>query len=331
MEDRKEVDGPFFEDLTVGLTITDAPSVTLTEGLATLHGAIVGDRLRLPLDHHLSRVVTGGAIASPSLVWDVAIGQSTLMTRRVIANLFYRGLAFQRFPVLGDTLYSTTEIVALRQNRPRPGRAATGLGVMRMRTVDQAGRAVLDFRRCAMFPLRDPSRQTGHDAEFADDAGEVDPEALRLPIANWNMARFRETVPGASRDTLTPGTTWEIVAGDVVSLAPELARLTLNVAMVHHDAGPEGRLVYGGHTIGIAAGQAIRALPNLVTIVAWHSCDHLAPVREGDTLHSTLELERCEPPLQGDGRLVHLRSRVRARRGDHESNVLDWRFVGVMA
>ena len=51
----------------------------------------------------------------------------------------------------------------------------------------------------------------------------------------------------------------------MVSSAPELARLTLNIAMVHHDAAASagGRLVYGGHTIGIAAAQATRALPNL--------------------------------------------------------------------
>ena len=75
-----------------------------------------------------------------------------------------------------------------------------------------------------------------------------------------------------------------------------------------------GRLVYGGHTIGLAAAQATRALPNLVTIVAWHGCNHLAPVRERDTLRSTLELERAEP-LAGGGGLVHLRSRVRADQG----------------
>ena len=42
-------------------------------------------------------------------------------------------------------------------------------------------------------------------------------------------------------------------------------------------------------------GAGARAL-NLVTIVAWHGCDHLAPVREGDTLRSTIELERAESP-----------------------------------
>jgi acyl dehydratase len=117
-----------------------------------------------------------------------------------------------------------------------------------------------------------------------------------------------------------------------VSSAPELARLILNVAIVHHDASANagGRLVYGGHTIGLSLAQATRALPNLVTIVAWHSCDHLAPVREGDTLRSSIELEQTESLASGGG-LVHLRSRVRAHRESGDEDVLDWRFIGVMA
>ena len=326
------VDGPFFEDLEVGLTVADAPSLTLTEGLAALHGAIVGDRLRLALDTNLSRAVAGGPIAHPALVWDVANGQSTLLTRRVVANLFYRGMVFRRFPRIGDTLHTTTEVVALRQNRARPGRAATGLAVLRVRTVDQEGHPVLDYWRCPMLPLRDPNLQTGHDAELAEISAELDPSVLRTAIAGWRLARFAQLVPGAHVAGLVPGTTWEIAGGDVVSAAPELARMTLNIAIAHHAAGADGRLVYGGHTIGIAAAQATRAIPNLVTIVAWHSCDHLAAVREGDTLRSTLELERIEPLAGGDGGgLVHLRSRVRADRAGQTLDVLDWRFVGVMA
>jgi len=56
-------------------------------------------------------------------------------------------------------------------------------------------------------------------------------------------------------------------------------------------------------------------------------------VREGDTLRSTIELERADP-LPGGGGLVHLRSRVRAAREGGKQNsedVLDWRFIGVMA
>jgi acyl dehydratase len=103
--------------------------------------------------------------------------------------------------------------------------------------------------------------------------------------------------------------------------------------MAHLDAGAAAhgrRLVYGGHTIGLAAGHATRALPSLVTILGWHAADHKAPVFEGDTLRSRIALERREP-LPGGGGLVHLRSRVIAVRDGDESEVLEWRFVGVLA
>ena len=122
---------------------------------------------------------------------------------------------------------------------------------------------------------------------------------------------------------------------DTVTSAAELARLTTNLADAHTDPGAGGhgqRLVYGGHTIGIAAAQAARAVPNLVTIVAWHRCDHLAPVFEGDILSTELDVERAEP-LEVGGGTVDLRARVSAERagGGETIDVLDWKFVAVMA
>ena len=66
--------GPYVDDLAVGQAF-GAPALTLTDGHAALHQAIIGDRLRLPLDHALSRSITGdGArMAHPQLVCDVAI------------------------------------------------------------------------------------------------------------------------------------------------------------------------------------------------------------------------------------------------------------------
>src|ERR1700688_2029948 len=164
------VEAPFFEDLRVGRLEHRAPSVTLTEGMAAVHQAIVGDRLRMALDSKLARDVLGlrSALAHPALVWDVAIGQSTMLTGRVIANLFYRGLVLQRAPVIGDTLSTTTEVVGLRQTTPRPGRPTSGLAALRVMTTDQESRPVLDFWRCAMLPLRDPAAQTGHADSFED-------------------------------------------------------------------------------------------------------------------------------------------------------------------
>jgi len=96
--------------------------MTLTAGVAAAHQAIIGDRLRLPLGAQLTYAVTGAtsALAHPALVCDVAIGQSTLVTQRVKANLFYRGLTFHRFPVIEDSLFTRTEVVGLKQNAAKP-------------------------------------------------------------------------------------------------------------------------------------------------------------------------------------------------------------------
>jgi acyl dehydratase len=327
---------PYFEDLAVGMVIDAAPAMTLGSGHAAIHQALLGDRLRLPLDAELARQVTGSGspLAHPGLVWDVAIGQSTLVTQRVIANLFYRGLVLYRAPLIGDTLRTSVEVGALRQNRPRPHRVNTGLAALHVHTSDQEGRLVLDFWRCAMLPLRDAKAQTGH----ADDLERIGAETDALPLAGaiggWDLGAFRRLVPGPHFEDLEAGQSWEVVGGDVVSAAPELARLTLNIAFAHHDrtASADGqRLAYGGHAIGLVCAQISRTLPNLVTILAWHSCDHLGPVHEGDTLRTTLALERTEP-LAGGGGILHLHARTRAVGEDGaEADVLDWRLAAAMA
>jgi acyl dehydratase len=317
--------GPFYEDLAVGQRFEEAPGLTLTEGHAALHQAILGDRLRLPLDVQLSERVCGGRLAHPGLVCDVAIGQSTLATQRVIANLFYRGLVLRRTPRIGDTLRTTTEVVALRDTSAKPGRAPTGLAALRIRTEDQEGRPVLDFHRCAMLPLRAEENRPGHADDLDAIPAELPADALRDLVATWDLAAYRELVPGPHAADLQAGARYEIEAGDTVTGAPELARLSLNVAAAHTDPTARGkRLVYGGHTIGIALQHATRALPNLVTVAGWRSCDHLAPVFEGDVLRSAVTVEAVTPLDQGA--LVDLRVETSA-----DDPVLDWRLVAVMA
>jgi acyl dehydratase len=315
--------GPYFDELRVGQVFDSAPSMTLTAGVAAAHQAILGDRLRLPLDAHLSYAVTGAsaALAHPGLVCDVAIGQSTLVTHHVKANLFYRGLVFHHFPAIGDSLFTRTEVVALRENSPKPGRAPTGMAALRMTTIDQLGQLVLDFYRCAMLPLSadaDPHREPA-----ADDLSTIGAEAVTLTKATdeWDADQWRRRVPGPHFD---PGLAGSVLrsSADVVTSAPELARLTLNIAAVHHDSRISGqRLVYGGHTIGLALAQASRLLPNLVTVLGWESCDHTGPVHEGDTLMSELHVEAAEPLPRGGG-ILRLRSVVTAA----DRPVLDWRF-----
>lgn len=325
-----EAGGPYFDDLVLGQVFDWAPSMTVTSGTAAAHQAILGDRMRLALDAELAHAVVGSSapLVHPALVCDVAIGQSTLATQRVKANLFYRGLTFYRYPVVGDTLFTRTEVVGLRQNTAKPGRAATGMAALRMTTIDQVGRLVLDFYRCAMLPLSPDAPDTGH----ADDLSLIGAELPPAPevTADWNAAAFRERVPGPHFYPDMAGSVLHST-GDVVSSAPELARLSLNIAATHHDSRTGGqRLVYGGHTIGLALAQACRLLPNLATVLGWASCDHTGPVHEGDTLYSELRIEAADP-LPGDrGGVLTLRSLVYAVADEGEDrHVLDWRFTAL--
>jgi citrate lyase beta subunit/acyl dehydratase len=336
------IGGPWFEDFRRGQVFRDAPGLTLTAGHAALHQAISGDRLRLALDSDLARAVTGRdtLLANPALVCDIAIGQTTGASQRVRANLFYRGLVFARQVFLGDTLHTHAEVAALKQNRRREGAPVTGLVVLRVRSTDGQANPVLDFWRCPMIPLRDPHADTGHFDDVARVApGDLDDAAVRSAVpAGWDLAPLREDAPGPFAADLNPGMVFSVEAGETVTAAPELARLTLNMASAHTDvsAGLNGRrLVYGGHTISIAAAHATRAFPALATVLAWVGCDHLGPVFEGDLLRTKLHVERVEQLPTGGG-MVTVRAVVSAHSTAATPDgtpqpVLDWRFVALLA
>jgi citrate lyase beta subunit/acyl dehydratase len=329
----RKLDGPaYYEDLAVG-EVFHAPGLTLTDAHAALHQAIVGDRLRLSLDAPLCEQVTGArsALAHPMLVCDVAIGQSTEPSGRVLGNLFYRGLAARPVHV-GVTLRSTTTVVAKRR-ASSSGEQARGMVLLHVTAEDADGQVVLDYHRCPLLPARqeDPA-ETGDDIQAAADrAAERDVHDL-IP-SHWRLDGLRREPLGMLFEDLRAGRTWSLEAGETVSCAPELARLSLNLAMTHTDAtaGTHGqRLVYGGHVIGIAASHLTKVLPDLATVLAWRSCDHLGPTFEGDLLRSEITLEEVEP--LPDGGLLHARILISAQ-GDEDDDprpVLDWRLSALM-
>jgi acyl dehydratase len=121
---------------------------------------------------------------------------------------------------------------------------------------------------------------------------------------------------------------------DTVTCAPELVRMSLNIAYTHTDATRSylgQRLVYGGHTISLALAQITRALPNLLAMIAWRYCDHLGPVLEGDIISTKFKvLDVIEAP--GGGRLYDLDVEAFATRkdasGDYKTEkVLAWGLV----
>ena len=330
------IGGPWFEDLERGVEF-DAPAVTVTAGHAALHAALFGDRLRLPLDHNTSRAVTGAdaPLAHPLIAINIAIGQSTWASQRVKANLFYRGLVLRRPVHLGDTLHTRTRVVARRQNRKQSDRPATGIVALEMTTVNQRGETVLHCWRCPMIPCRDPQADTGADDDLEPIGRSDEPPHLAAASAlptDWDL-RTTQVWRGLRAADLSPGRRYVIEARDSITAAPELVRASLNMAMAHTDARLSylgQRLVYGGHTILMCFAQITRALPNLVTLSAWESCEHVAPVLEDDRLRTEFTVSEIVPidAARGGGALLRVEAEAFASRGDpeRESRVLDWRF-----
>ncbi len=333
-------DPPWFEDFEIGDDFSDVPSVTLTSGHSVAHQMMFGDRMRLPLDHALASIVTGveRPPVNPSLVCNMAIGLSTIPTQRVLGNLFYRGLALHQPVFLGDTLTTSTRVVALRQNRIKPGRAASGMVVLEIDVRNQRNETVMHLWRCPMVPCKDPDVDTGRNDSFDDFPERISDQQIAALVPKWDYRAFVAATPGKHLEDYQPGDRFEVQARDTVTLAPELVRMTLNLAMTHTDAAMSiygKRLVYGGHTISMAAAQAVRALPNLLGILAWFRCDHLAPVFEGDILRSVVSVMELSP-FNGGG-IVRLKVEVFADRGAEapeaasDVQVLEWELAGLLA
>jgi len=331
------IDGPYFEDFAVGDEFS-APSVTLTEGYAALYQALTADRMRLPLDHELSRAVThrDKPFAHPHLVINVVNGQTTYASQHVKGNLFYRGLILKQAAFIGDTLTTATRVVGLRQNRAKPGRPATGMVALEMSTTNQRGETVMQYWRCPMIPCRDPDAVTGHDDDLSSVGHDIDAEAIDVALpGDWSLEPFASDVVGLKPKRYESGDSVVVVPSDTITCAPELVRLTLNIAYTHVDATKSylgKRLVYGGHTISLVLGQLTRAMPSMISVVAWAGCDHTGPVIEEDLIRTTFTVSDVHPATAG-GELLDLHVIAYASRPDPESgefvenDVLDWRLT----
>jgi len=301
--------------------------------------ALFGDRMPLPLDKSLCEQVTGRAnvLVHPCVVANIAIGQSTAPTQRVKANLFYSDFLHRQPVWKGDTLRTRTEVIALRRNRPREGKDATGLAVLRITTFNQHDEIVLSFMRCPMLPCRDD--HCHGDSSDDIDTFRAEPTAAELLSAcpkDWDLSLLRERCDGPVAESLSPGQVFSVESFDTVLDATLLVRATLNMAQVHTDSTSSHigeRLVYGGHTISMASAQVSRALPGIATIVGWQACNHIGPVMEGDRLSTQVEVVGVAPLTSGGG-LCDLRAETFSsgsrQTGEERSKVLDWRYSVLM-
>jgi 2-methylfumaryl-CoA hydratase len=319
--------GPFGDDLVLGESLPAAPAITLDGGAAAQYQAICGDPAQLSLSAPLSRAVSGvpSRVVNSGLVLQIAIGQSTVATRIVIANLFYRNVTVHRQVHVGETLSSTVTPTACAYTSGK-GKGRRAKVLLSIETHDEHGELVVSLERLALLPLREQDGlvESGGIGTAAGDRALADLVAVLPP---WDLTRL-------SRAPLPP-TGWQVIdpLRDSVSGALELVRLTQNLASAHRDPqrGQHGRrLVYGGHTIALAQSSLTRMVPGLAAVVGWRSCDHLAAVFDDDLLSFQIT---CEERLAVEGgALIAFRIRGRAlRQGTEPVDAIDFRPIALMA
>ncbi len=304
--------GPFFNELSKDEEIAPLPALTLSDADNTFYRAVTGDQHLLTADRGLYKRASGssGTLINPGLIMQVSIGQTTNATRKAIANLYYRSVEILRPAEVGETLSTSTVVLGLCDASPKVdlNRGKVWLGIE-----TRSGEEIIArYERVALLPCAGDA--PGHSDEIP---GPTDPASLdswKSLAPSWDLS-------------LLPKTAWEVgeergdPLADHVDLAPALARFTFNQAAIHRDfeASSFGeRLVYGGHTQGLAQASLTRLLPGLVTVMGWDGCDHLGPVFEGDRLsfHHTLKEELSF----NEGRI--LRFETRATRDNED--VLLW-------
>lgn len=145
--------GRFFEDFRVGdvyehplgrtvMPVDNSWFTLLTQNTAPLH-----------LDHHYaSQTEFGRPLVNSTFTLALVTGQTvTDISQNAMANLGWDEVRLPNPVFEGDTIYSRSEVVELRESRSR-----TNVGIVTVRTTgfNQDGKDVITFRRSVMVYKR---------------------------------------------------------------------------------------------------------------------------------------------------------------------------------
>ena len=291
-----------------------------------------GDRRRPPAPRARRRPVpavsgTPGLLAHPMLVCDIAIGQSTAPSMRVLGNLFYRGLGARPVPV-GTTLHTTTEVVARRA-------ASRGRGIvaLRVRTLDGQGEPVLDFHRAPLLPASErgvtdeaaTTISTASAPRWSTSRDSSPPGGISTPLRAEPLGSLFAELRGGGRGRRRGG-------GDRDRRDRAGAPVAQHGAHAHRRrrerARPAPGLRRARHRRRRVACHARRCRTWRRSWRGSRATTSARRSRESACIRAWRS-PRCEP--LADGGLVHLRVTTTSTGDDERArDVLDWRLVALM-
>ncbi len=300
--------GRFFEDFTVGDTITHATPRTVTAGDVSLYTALYGSRFAVQSSDAFAKAIGyERAPVDDMLVFHIVFGKTVPdVSLNAVANLGYAECRFQKPVFVGDTLSTTSDVIGVKEN----SNGKTGVVYVRSTGRNQSGDVVLDYVRWVMVRKRDEASPAPEPVVpslaakvEADGLGQACPAILSQ---HWDCDlsgsphRFSDYEAGERIDH---------VDGMTVEEAEHMiaTRLYQNTAKVHFNQFTEGqgrfgrRIIYGGHVISLARALSFNGLGNAFHLMAINGGRHVAPLFAGGTVFAWSKIEEvAEIPGRDD-------------------------------
>ncbi|MBM2826818.1 MAG: MaoC family dehydratase [Dehalococcoidia bacterium] len=143
--------GRYLEEFKVGDVYKHWPGRTITESDDILFCMLTMNHHPLHIDANYAKDTQFGRnVVVGNLVVDIAFGQSVPdVSGKAIANLGFESIQFLAPTIHGDTIYSESEVLEVRESRSNPDR---GIVTVETRATNQRDEMVMKFKRSVMVP-----------------------------------------------------------------------------------------------------------------------------------------------------------------------------------
>lgn len=285
--------GRFFEDYSIGETITHAAPRTLSGGERALYHALYPARHALYSSDAFAQGC--GLKAAPlddMIVFHTVFGKTVPdISLNAVANLGYAEGRWLKPVYPGATLTSSSEVIGLKEISS--GKA----GIVYVRTTgrDETGEAVLSYVRWVMVRKRDAA-SSAPEAVVPELSSVVAPSDLVIP-EGLDFTGYEADLAGEPHrwGDYDVGEKIDHVDRVTIEEAEHMmaTRLWQNTAKVHFDAThrEDGRrLIYGGHVISLARALSFNGLANAQMIVGLNAGAHANPCFSGATIGAWSEV-----------------------------------------
>ncbi|HMH57914.1 MAG TPA: MaoC family dehydratase [Galbitalea sp.] len=153
MTEREGWQGRFFEDFEVGDVYRHGLGRTITQTDNIWFTLLTQNTARVHFDaHYAKQTEFGRPLVNSTLTLALVTGQSVNdVSYNVMANLGWDEVRLPNPLFEGDTVYSSSEVLSLRESKSRPS-----VGIVSVRTTgtNQDGTAVITFTRTVMVYRR---------------------------------------------------------------------------------------------------------------------------------------------------------------------------------